>query len=208
METEVIPLKKKKNLQITFNTLDVCKGLHLWVPRHRGVHACRKREHLDNGFVSFLTCWDALQRKRNYSLTAGGGPHKGLIIRGWWSEHVAHDQEKQWRWKVIKVPHRVEPCKLRSQLAATPLLDFLLFYYSPSPFPSSVLLYFLSHPAAPFLPFVSLLTLCRLPLDSCLAFLFMCPSFLQPLSALKCLSIHHLLIHECSSYLLCAKRSE
>lgn len=99
-----------------------CTALKLGVPLHSTVQGCRKGEHLDNGFVSFLTCWDALQRKRNYGLTVGRGPHKGQIIRGWWSEHAAHDQERQWRWKVIKVTRREEPCKLHSQLAITPIM--------------------------------------------------------------------------------------
>lgn len=75
------------------------------------------------GSVSFLTLWDALQRKRNYGLTAGSG----LIIRSCWLEHAAPDPERQWRRKVITVPRRVEQCKMNSQLVATPLLDFLLF---------------------------------------------------------------------------------
>lgn len=116
-----------------FNTICVCTCLNIWVPQHRAVQTHREGERGD-GFVSFLTCWYAFQRKRNYGLTTGRGPHKSPIIGSWWSEHAAHDQERQWRWKVIKVTRRVEPCKLNSQRAATPLLDFLLFYYSCSPF--------------------------------------------------------------------------
>ncbi len=134
-----------------FNTIYLRTGLNLWVPPHCAVQVHREGEHLDNGFVSFLMCCDALQRKRNYGLTAGRGPHKGPIIRGWWSEHAAHDQERHWRWKVIKVTRRVEPCKLHSQLATTPCLDSSLFCYSLPPFLSSFLFHFLSHPAAAFL---------------------------------------------------------
>lgn len=168
----------------------------------------REGEHLDNGFVSFLTCWDALQLKRNYGLTAGRGLHKDPIIRGWWSEHAAHDQERQWRWKVIKVTRRVEPCKLHSQLATTPPLDFSLFYYPLSSFLSPFSFHFLSHPAAAFLsvtPPPPPLALGYLPLNSCLAFFSVCPSFPQTMAFFFASpSITHCLL-ECSHYLLCAK---
>ena len=156
---------------------------------------------MDDGFVSFLTCWDALQCKLNYSLTAGRSPHKGPTIRSWWSEHAAHDQERQWRWKVIKVTRRVEPCKLNSQLAATPLLYFSPFYYSLS---------------------LSLVFLVSFSLTSCCCILF---GFLTPNpqpsapKLLSCFSLHLSII--CSacdclfsspsitrwlmSYLLCAE---
>lgn len=110
--------------------LTKCYGLNLWVHQHCAVQARWERVHLDNGFVSALKCWDALQHKRNYGRTAGRGPHKGPIIRGWWSEHAAHEQERQWRWNVINVTRGVEPWKLCSQLATMLCLDFSLFLYS------------------------------------------------------------------------------
>lgn len=168
------------------------------VPLHRAVRALYEAEHLDNGFVSFLTCWGALQCKRNYGLTVGRGPYKGPIIRGWWSEHVAHDQEKQWHWKVIKVTRRVKPCKLHSP---SRLLAVLLFSLS---FSHPVLVSFSLTSCCcislRYHPLQTLLTLGKLfsPSVHHSSSLGMFFFLLSP-------SIHHSLTHESSSYLLCAK---
>ena len=181
----------------SFNTIYVWTGLNLWVPPHRALQTPGEGEHSDNGFVSFLMCWDALQWKRNYGLTAGRGPHKGQIIRGWWSEHAAHDQERQRRWKVIKVTRRVEPCKLLSQLAPTPLLDSSPFSYSLSlslPFPASACFIF---PRILLLHFFFFFFLSppSSPLNSCPAFLSICPSFLQPMCECFCCLVFFLPLH-------------